>query len=589
MSSIEYLHPSALTRIVDKSYVPITAMGQTSLFAPHFSKLGQDNVIVEYNSDEEFLHYTGALEMAKYGQASYNIVNWLRNEGKVYGLRLLPDNATFANLVLSVKIEGGSNVHPVAESIQASHSSEAALRTYIETPATLTEGEGGTIPLGVIYPIGRGEGYNGLGVRITLRDSQDNDNAFRTYNMSFTRKSSTGADEVFDGPYIVSFNKSAYSKASQESLYWEFVLNKYSSMRVIANSGAYAKLATYIFKRSANHAEAGVSPENVDILFGIERNTFTAAPKVHDGVVWEQSAVNGLGAVRYLANGTDGTFEGTNSKASLLVKAFNGLIDPNVTDKWMYEIDMILDANFETPVKNAINSFVTELRGDCVSMVDTGFQATPAQAIAYRKESIGFNSYNTAIFAQDFNVFDAHTGESIRVTTPYFLASKIPANDYANGIQWPFVGPRRGTISGYESISYVPNAQWRENMYVAQVNYVERDNRQTNLGTQRTSQIQNSALSDINNVRVLMRIRRDVERIGLDYRFEFNDAETHESLSYALNQYLQKWVANRACTYVKATVYASDYDKQQRIVRVKIELQFNGVIERVFTDITVNR
>lgn len=74
-----------------------------------------------------------------------------------------------------------------------------------------------------------------------------------------------------------------------------------------------------------------------------------------------------------------------------------------------------------------------------------------------------------------------------------------------------------------------------------------------------------------------------------DYRMEFNDSTTHDSMNYDLNNYLQGWVANRCCKTISGTVYASDYDRQQKLVRVKIEMVFAGIIERVAIEIVINR
>ena len=50
-----------------------------------------------------------------------------------------------------------------------------------------------------------------------------------------------------------------------------------------------------------------------------------------------------------------------------------------------------------------------------------------------------------------------------------------------------------------------------------------------------------------------------------------------------------KWVANRTCKSISGSVYASDYDRQQKIARVKVEMIFTGLIERIFIDFIVNR
>jgi len=251
-----------------------------------------------------------------------------------------------------------------------------------------------------------------------------------------------------------------------------------------------------------------------------------------------------------LAFGSDGSIEGvsynSNEVEKLIIKGYTGDIDNSLTDKDQWPIDMVLDANYSAPVKNAIATLCTEIRDDFMGILDTQMQATPTDAINYRKNSIGVNNFRLAIFTQDFVITDTeYTGNNIQVTPTYFLASKIPANDNSNGIHWNFVGPRRGTISGYKSISFLPNPEWRERLYNAQVNYVQQDQVSTRFGTQLTSQTTISALSNISCVRTLLRIQRDVEDLMKSYQFEFNDGITITNAQTALNGYLNQWLANR--------------------------------------------
>lgn len=273
----------------------------------------------------------------------------------------------------------------------------------------------------------------------------------------------------------------------------------------------------------------------------------------------------------------------------LIVKGYKGTIDSTLLDKNLLPIDMVLDANYSTSVKNALVSLATDIRGDFVAILDTKTQATPEQALTYRRSNLTVNNFKVAIFAQDFIVEDTeYTGQHMQVTSPYFLASKIPTNDNNFGIHWNFVGPRRGTISGFESISYLPNPEWKEQLYKAQINYVEQDLTSTRFGCQLTSQSVVSALSNINNVRALLRIQREVEQLMAAYQHEYNDTTTRSAAQAALNNYLATWVSNRACDSIKGTVYASDYDRLEKLLRVKVEMVFNSVIERIAIDLIVN-
>ena len=135
----------------------------------------------------------------------------------------------------------------------------------------------------------------------------------------------------------------------------------------------------------------------------------------------------------------------------------------------------------------------------------------------------------------------------------------------------------------------MPNATYREQLYKAKLNYIEQDVRLTRFNSQSTSQVVNSALSDIPHVRVLLRIRREVEALAEDYLFQFNDAQEWSDLQTQVNGYMQGWVDNRSLTSFNALVYASAYDISQRLVRIELRVVFNGYIERVAVDIVVNR
>lgn len=294
-----------------------------------------------------------------------------------------------------------------------------------------------------------------------------------------------------------------------------------------------------------------------------------------------------------LLNGSDGIIEGELPTSAIVEKlianGYLGNIDNTITDKDMFPFDMVLDANYGLVVKQAIVRLTTQIRNDFVAILDTKCQGNAQQSIDYRKRYLNYTDFRLGIFTQDFILSDGlYTNQKIQVTPTYYLASKIPYNDNANGLHWNFVGPRRGVITGYDSISYLPNPEWKEQLYKAQVNYVEQDRISTRFGSQNTAQHTISALSNISNVRCLLKIQRDVEELMKNYIFEWNDNITISQAQGALNSYLSQWLTNRACTSISGSVYASDYDRKQKILRVRIELVFNAIIERIIINLNVN-
>jgi len=297
-----------------------------------------------------------------------------------------------------------------------------------------------------------------------------------------------------------------------------------------------------------------------------------------------------------LLKGNDGSFsydtsykkERENAINKMRIKAYKGLVDEDLLNTNLILIDHIIDANYPVDVKAAIVSLARDLRGDFFYWADTNKQATPQDAIDWRNDSFNYYTNLMGIFSQDFVVNDAsYTGRDINVTTPYFIASKLPYNIRMYGEQFTIAGPRRGIIEGFKSVSWIPNESYKEMLYSKRINYIESDTRRTKIGSQLTAESSNTPLSNINNVLVLLKMKRNVEQMAADYQFEFNDNYTISAFSSELNNYLSNYVANRSCTSVSANVYASDYDKQHKILRVSITVQFNNVIERIIINFDV--
>lgn len=600
----KYLHPSVSTRIIDNSQVFLTSDGLSTLFQCVVSDIGPDNKLTYVTTPDEYLFHFGAPNLSKHGQAGYNVLNWLNSGGVAYVLRILPETATYAytgvmaNMAMDAA-EGTAVVtmQHLSGTLDNPITSEADFDLALQDLLTVTA-DSATVPLGVVYPKGRGQGYNDLGIRFTLKTELDETYDFRTYGLYITAKDSLGSDVIIEGPFTVALDPLA-KDTSNQALFWEKVVNKYSQfVKVKAVASAQETIAEELLKLVEDSDD--INPVGIDVIFGKTRKASEEA--LYTGWTWINKNSEDSSAASVVEEllldtrssspfkgGTDGLWEDGQSRESLMVRGYTGLVDSAILDTKFYEFDVILDGNESNPVKHAMGDLASNLRGDCIALLDVGFQADPAQSIEVRREEVNMSSRNVSVWAHDMEVFDSYAGSDMKVTTPYILASKIPEIDRDFGIQWPFVGPRRGIVSGVSNINFIPNPVWKDEMYKVQLNYIERDPKKYNFGTQLTSQVQTSALSDIPNVRVVLRIRREVEKMMADFRFEFQDDLTYDSMSSDLNGYLQKWIANRACRVAEGTVYASEYDRQQKVARVRIDLVFTGFIERIAVDIIVGK
>lgn len=272
---------------------------------------------------------------------------------------------------------------------------------------------------------------------------------------------------------------------------------------------------------------------------------------------------------------------------NLYISAYRGQIDTDITSKKIIPARFIIDGNMSANVKNAMHLLVTEIRPDIFYYCDLGFTASPEDAIAQRDTVVNFSSIMIGIYAQDFTIYDEYTGRDIKVTTPYFLASKVPYCSTHYGLQYPIAGNKRGIIDGFKAISWIPNETYKELLYNRHVNYVESDTTKTRFGSQLTSENRNTPLSNINNVITVIDIQNDVELLSENYQFEFNDQDTIDAFQSELDTYLATYTSSKAAERISCSVYASDYDKLQKIIRVSIEIKFYDIIERVLINLNV--
>ncbi|WPH64089.1 contractile tail sheath structural protein [Staphylococcus phage vB_StaM_PB50] len=299
--------------------------------------------------------------------------------------------------------------------------------------------------------------------------------------------------------------------------------------------------------------------------------------------------------------GSDGDFsyendlsysERKNAVNRELIKAYKGLIDEDLTNTKAVPFDVVLDARYSNEVKFAISELAKNNRKDFVFLADTitdRYPVSPEDAIKWRKEEFAVSSEYTAIYSQDLTYYDEYTGRDIRFTPTYRLASMIPYQAVNSGLHFPIAGPRRGLVEGHKALSWAPNEPYKEKLYTSKINYIEKDIDRTKFGSQMTSIKSDGPLSNLNNIFTLNQIKRDAETLVSDYQFELNDDETRSIMNTELNSYLTRYVSNRSCETIQAEVSADEYDKAQRIVRVRISVKFNNVIERIFIDINVEK
>lgn len=213
--------PGVFTKIIDLSQF-VQAVPSTIGFICALTEKGEDNVLKFLGSRADFISEYGEPDISvygkNYGQGPYCAYNYLGESGALYFLRPLPDNAAFANM-------------RVDATFGASDTTAGFQITYVEGInstdefGTNLQQSGTTYPICFLRPIGRGQWYNKLGIRLT---EVSNPTLWDEYVLDIYEKQSDGQDVIIES-FQVSFNPTARDN-SGDSLWIVDILNLYSSV-----------------------------------------------------------------------------------------------------------------------------------------------------------------------------------------------------------------------------------------------------------------------------------------------------------------------------------------------------------------------
>ena len=215
------ISPGVYTKIIDLSAYVASVPGTISFIAG-LTKKGEDNVMKFVGSRGEFIGEYGEPNISdygkNYGQGPYLAYNYLGESGALYWMRALPDDATYANF----RIDGVLADVDSSASIQITYLDGLNSKAEIKTNLAQT---GDTYPLCVIYPIGRGEYYNAIAIRLT---PHSNPTLNGVYVLDVYEKQSDGQDVIIES-FEVSFDPYALD-LSGDSMWIDYILSNYSTV-----------------------------------------------------------------------------------------------------------------------------------------------------------------------------------------------------------------------------------------------------------------------------------------------------------------------------------------------------------------------
>lgn len=566
-----YVHPHISSSIIDNSEITTLATSAATiagpiLYTPIVASRGKDSVHQLFTDAGAFIAEYGEPNFKKYGQTMYNALRWLISGGQVRAIRVVATDATAAAISLKVDVEAGD---------------EGKGTTTVTIDGTNTDA------LFTVKCKGKGAYGNNYSIGIANNDAFASTYDFPLYTVTVYEKTSIGT-KVVEGPYLVSLKPDSVTKAGKP-LFIKSVFETYSTnFEIDFNEDVYYGLLEDIDVILGDGSE--VNAETVDFICGDDIIKATIPAEAVALIGGSDGSVGEKVLWKDVKNTYETLFEGA--------YCIGTEIDASILEKRNYPIDVLLDASFPVSVKNAVQKF-QEMRGDCFAFLavdpenagtykDTmdWVDAYVADALSDTDDTIVRN-YSTALYGQSFVCADTYSGGDIEVDFCYILASMIPTHDLAYGAYVPMAGSRRGVITGFKKLSFNPNDEQQDALYRAKVNYAMQTTAGTRINSNLTLQDKNSALSNINNVRTCYSIIRAVENMSDKYEFEFADTDTFNAFQNELNSTLAMY--SSAVKSLVGTVYQTDYDKEQKIARIRLEVVFKDILERIIIELNVGR
>ena len=346
---------------------------------------------------------------------------------------------------------------------------------------------------------------------------------------------------------------------------------------------------------------------SLDVLFGTDKkgNAISNISVDTDAGVNLQISTGNL-----LINGENGSFGDTpiaqtEKYGEMIAKAFAGYVkdgnggytiltsrdgcyDPIIYNVDRYKIDAILDANYPTIVKRAIEQLVT-WREDCMFFRDMGTSCNTMDIISALDYDNLHNKF-CATYCTYYDVIDPYSMKQITVTMMYSMAQLIVAQ-FNNGRNLPLAGIKFGfTITdAIESTvgftpTICPGINQKEDLIDMRINYATYISDSLVIESLYTSQEDYTQLSFINNVLAVQEVMKAIRTKCPSFRYSFIDGDDLEQYRKDVNEVIDPFSSN--FKYLSLEYMQDPYYTENKIFYATLAVQFRDFVQTEYFKIT---
>lgn len=303
-----------------------------------------------------------------------------------------------------------------------------------------------------------------------------------------------------------------------------------------------------------------------------------------------------------LLNGDDGAMSESQPESvreaamdAAYIKVFTGESNRYLLSARRTPIDMVLDANLSINVKKQMAAFAVQ-RADHLLRLDFGLLQTTSDILKMNTSLGTLDSWLISKNAGMMYTNDPITGKKIPVSITLWMANAYPTHVAQFGWYTPFAGERYATLTGYSSPKSVKpvydedlDAETLEELYDDhRINYIEAADENTLFrGTQVTSQKKYSDLSRENNVMTTLEIKRRIQRLIYNNRYNWTESADIQNFKEDCEQVFSSYIGTR-CKSLSIEVSQTAWEKVRYILHVYLSVVFRTYQERGIVEIDLN-
>lgn len=586
----------------------------TAALCVFYSPKGRDRKVITIEKGiSEFMDEYGLGPFSVYGQPLLNAYAMARaattSNAMLHCLRVTAEDASYstATLIAKYKVDGETmNLQFVVKPSDKEVTDLSDLDICCTIDDAVDEAGYSAVKLFTVAYSGRGEYGKNVRFRITTDKTSDKNNQYKNYNFQVYRSENI-LEQIENFP-VTFVPDSMYSGMS---VYAEDVLNDVDEgskyMQIYVNPEGFETL--YNAYAAAN-PDTTFTINDFDPLLGIDKYTRLALPNVviepAEGITVAEGEIAvdlSIAGGIPLMGGSEGSLaEGTPDRQVLLdtlyQRAFEAKIDELIKSKNRFPTTFIVDANFTVPTKLAMVALATQ-RTDCVAILDFGLDITTKASVGAYFDQHFDSIIDSRIVSYEpycMKVRDPYTLKTITVTSTYWMIPEyfLHINNW-NGKHRPMAGNRFGIISGHIKNSVYPifdedldlnlmDEYADKNLNIAKYN----QNQVVVRSMQNTAQSKLSALTELNNVLILLDIKRDCERLCARFEYDFSEVEDIARFNVAVSAVVDKY-RDAQVREISAYFDKNDWEAERSIIHLYVALVNKDLVKTTIIEIDVNR